>query len=88
MVQMLDRLNEDSRKWLLLYCCNGTHCHGDDPDSRLFFQCIPGLPMADKVVIWLKMGRDEDYVMSSESPSNDEAHWKVVETLRFSEYIA
>jgi hypothetical protein len=49
---------------------------GEDLDSRVFFRCIPGLPMADKIAVWLKMGRDEDYVMNSEPPCNS----SVVET--------
>jgi hypothetical protein len=80
-IQMFEQLSGESRKSLCLYCCNGSHCHGDDPGSRIFFQCIPGEPMDDKVTVWLKLGRDEAFVMNTDPPSNDAAHWRVIEKL-------
>jgi hypothetical protein len=81
-VEMFDQLDEKSRKRLVVYCCKGRRCHGDDPASKVFYQFIPGEPEDDKVVIWLKMGRNEAYVMDPEPPSNEKAHWKLVDKLR------
>jgi hypothetical protein len=80
-VEMFEQLSGESRKRLVVYCCNGSHCHGDDLESRVYFQFIPGDPLDDKVVVWLKLGRDEEYVMIPDPPSNDSAHWRVIETL-------
>jgi hypothetical protein len=80
-VEMFDQLSVESRKRLVMYCCNGFHCHGDDPENRVYFQYIPGDPFDDRVVGWLKLGRDEEYVMNPNPPSNDAAHWRVLETL-------
>jgi hypothetical protein len=80
-IQMFEKLDIGSRKRLGSYCCKGEVCRGDDPESNVFFQFINGEPLDDKVVVWLKLGRDEEYVMSPEPPSNNAAHWHVVEKL-------
>jgi hypothetical protein len=80
-VDMFEQLNVASRKLLVLYCCNGSYCRGNDPSSKVFFHFIHGEPIDDKVVVWLKLGRDEGYVMNPEIPSNNGSHWRVVEKL-------
>jgi hypothetical protein len=67
---------------LVSYCCAGIKWHGDDPASKVFFNFISGRPAENKLVIWFRLGRDEVYVMNPEPPSNEEAHWRVVEELR------
>jgi hypothetical protein len=79
---MFDQIASDSKKRIVSFCCTGVHCHGDDPLGRVFFQFLPGKPVENKIVMWLRLGRDEAYVMNPEPPSNDEAHWRVVEELR------
>jgi hypothetical protein len=78
---MFDQLNSESRKQLVSSCCKGANCHGDDPLGKVFYQFLPGEPVENKVVLWLRLGRDEAYVKNPEPPSNDEEHWRVVEEL-------
>jgi hypothetical protein len=80
-VKMFEELDIGSRKRICLYCCKGEVCRGDDPESNVFFQFISGEPLEDKVVIWLKLGRDEEYVMNPEPPRYDAALFRVVERL-------
>jgi hypothetical protein len=80
-VEMFEQLDGVERKNLGMYCCNGSFCHGDDPSRKVSFQFVPGAPIKDKVVIWLKLGIDEAYVMNPEPPSIDKRHWRVVEKL-------
>jgi hypothetical protein len=80
-VEMFEQLGGESRKRLVVYCCNGSHCHGDDPESKVYFQVVLGEPMDDTLVGWLKLGRDEEYVMNPDPPSNDATHWRVIEML-------
>jgi hypothetical protein len=47
--------------------------------SKVFSQFLPGDPLDNKVVAWVKLWRDEEYVMDPEPPENDESHWRVVE---------
>jgi hypothetical protein len=55
---------------------------GDSSESTEVYQFIPGSPVENKIVVWLRLGVDEEYVKNIEPPSNDEAHWRVVEELK------
>jgi hypothetical protein len=78
---MFDQMNFETRKKLVSFCCAGWHCHGDDPTRRVFFQFLAGKPIKNKLILWLRLGLDEAFVKNTEPPSNDEAHWRVVEDL-------
>jgi hypothetical protein len=80
--QMFYQMGLESKKRMALFCCNGTHCLGDIPESKVFFQFLPGRPVDNKAIVWLRLGFDEVYVKNPEPPSNDEGHWCVVEELR------
>jgi hypothetical protein len=79
---MIDQMDIEARKRLVSLCCAGSHCLGDEPSSKVFFQFLPGKPIKNKIVIWLRLGRDEVYVMNPEPPSNVEEHLEVSEELR------
>jgi hypothetical protein len=79
---MFLHLNDDSRRSLVSFCCGGAHCHGDKPEP-VFYNFVPAVDDIDgKVVVWLKLGRDEQYVMDSERPGNEDGQWRVIEELR------
>jgi hypothetical protein len=82
-VDIFDSLISEKTKSLVLFCCAGFHCHLDNKNSKTFFQVVRGNPLEDKVVVWLRLGRDERFVSNLEPPSNDQAHWRVVEELRY-----
>jgi hypothetical protein len=63
---------------LVRNCCTGIHCHGDDPSSKVFYNCLIGQPLENGVVIWLKLGRDEEYVKNPEPPSSDSSLCRVL----------
>jgi hypothetical protein len=76
---MFDQMHIEARIRLLSLCCAGSHCLGDAPSSKVFFQFLPGKPIKNKIVIWLRFVRDGVYVMNPEPPSNAEEHWEVAE---------
>jgi hypothetical protein len=60
----------------------GTHCCGHDPSSKVFFQFIPGKPVLNKIIIWLRLGYDEAFVRNEVPPSSDVDHCRFVEALK------
>jgi hypothetical protein len=78
---MFDLMNIEMRRKLVSFCCAGMHCNGDEPSNKTFFHFLAGSPVENKVVLWLRFGRDDWYVKNMEPPSNDNAHWRVVEEL-------
>jgi hypothetical protein len=78
---MFDQMSKGKRKKLVSFCCNGENCHGEDHLGKVLYQFLPGKPIKNKVVLWLRLGRDEVYVKNTEPPSNDDAHWRIVEEL-------
>jgi hypothetical protein len=50
--------------------------------SKVYFKLLHGKPIKNKIIIWLRLGKDEGYVMNPEPPSNNRAHWRVIEELR------
>jgi hypothetical protein len=62
--------------------CN--KCQGDDPLSKVFFKLLPGkpLPFRNKIIICMRLGKDEGYVMNPEPPGNESANWRVMEDLQ------
>jgi hypothetical protein len=75
-------LNEETRRHLVSFCCAGMHCQGDKPD-KVFYNFVPALDDVEgKIVVWLRLGRDEAYVMNPERPANGEGMWRVIEELR------
>jgi hypothetical protein len=78
---MFAQLSLDKRKQMVSFCCKGANCRGDDPLGKVFFQFLAGQPFKNNI-LWLRLGRDEEYVMNPVPPSSDEEHWRVVEELR------
>jgi hypothetical protein len=82
-IEIFDNLDKETRASLVSFCCAGSSCRLGDAEGMTFFQFVQGNPLEDKVVVWLRLGRDEVYVNNPEPPSNDVAHWRVLEELRF-----
>jgi hypothetical protein len=80
---MFDKLSIEKRNGLASFCCTSAHCHLNDEGGKTFFQFVHGTPLEDKVVVWLRLGRDEKFVCNPEPPSIEQAHWRVVEKLRY-----
>jgi hypothetical protein len=78
---MFDRIPSFSRNDLVSFCCAGIHCEGDDPSSKVFFKFLPGRPLENKIVLWLRLGRDEEFVRNLVPPNADERSFSVVEEL-------
>jgi hypothetical protein len=77
---MFDFMNRDSRKKFVSFCCKGARCHGDNAQSKVFFNFIPGEPVGSDIFMWVRLGSDEMYVKTPESPSS--VDYRVVETLK------
>ncbi len=70
---MFRNLTEVIKRDLVSLCCNGEYCHGDKPPGIVFYNYLPSLDVNDgKVVVWVRLGRDEDYVMNPKPPVNGE----------------
>jgi hypothetical protein len=67
------------RKNLVSFCCGGVHCHENDP---VFYNSVPSLDdIEGQVVVWLRMGREEAYVMNRDKPGNLDGQWRVIKEL-------
>jgi hypothetical protein len=79
---MFHKLPYEKQKSLASLCCSGSRCQLDDVTGKTFFNVVHGISVEDEVVVWLRFGRDETRVYNFDPPSNDDAHWRVVEELR------
>jgi hypothetical protein len=78
--EMFCNLTYDLRSDLVSLCCNGEYCHGDKPPGNVFYHFLPSLDINyGKVVVWLRLGRDEDDVMNPKAPKIGE--WRVRERI-------
>jgi hypothetical protein len=78
---MYNQMNLDTRKALVSLCCLGAHCRGDDPFYKTYFRFLPGSPVENKVVVWVRLGNDEGFVMNPEPPSSEDIHCRCVQRM-------
>jgi hypothetical protein len=79
---MFAQLSSKMNANLVSTCCAGEVCKGSDSNSEVFYQFMPAHRSDSQVIVWLRLGRDEEYVKNKDPPSCDEAHFNVVERLR------
>jgi hypothetical protein len=80
--QMFEHMNIETRRRLISFNFTGVNSHNDVPLGKVFFQFLAGKPIKNILILWLRLGLDEAYVINPEPPSNHVAHWRVVEEMR------
>lgn len=54
-------------------------------EGDVFYQFIPGARDEKEMILWLRLGRDEEFVMNLDAPSGmagESGYYRVVERLR------
>lgn len=66
--EMFGTLGRSMSGNLVRNCCAGRNCHGDEVDAKIFYNCILDIWEDNVVIVWLRLGRDQEFVMNSDPP--------------------